>query len=745
MDQCLVAHPVADTNEAVATRRDRRADPLVHLPVADGRGQQQVPPSVVVPRRVLHDRQRQPQAMQPVTDAHTAGWQVLRQDHGAVRRLQGHPQQVRSIAQHHRIEGRVGVGEVERDAFHDARHRASRRVADHLLVGDAHQHLEEELLQEELVVLLERPRDEHEAVLSGRDRLQRRVRDVVGIRDPHRVDALGEQRTHVGQPGRPGLVPVGEDHRRRHVEPSCQRRVGVRRGRLLQPGRDRREGEGRGRSVRRDLAARLVTCTGGQWAGDGELREAVRRVGEGDQRHAVVVVQVVDQGGGGVAQHVDADPAVAGVLQHAPRLVEHERDCGRGPGDGVADQWDHLGVDHCPARVPCDHGHRARRARTGRAGRVEEPDPELVGRIRSRDRERIGARRVQRERAGRARRHLEGQCVAPVDTEQRGPGGGLPLRHVVERDLRGLEGDRGRITRRDAGQGRHAGGCCLKGRVAREPVAECEVVEHGRRRGAPDHRVAERHGGGGVTRGRSELVLDGGGVVRLPDGPEPVEVAVVQVEQRVERAVPTRHRPAGPHVAAHVDRVALQRPEPLERRLLEGAQHIRHRCQAAAGERPAGVRPVVEAAPGVVPSAEERLPRLDVQVLRVGLCPVPVRQRDAGVEGPQLVLDVEQEPAMPGEELGRPVDAVVEVDLVQLGGGLDDAGAPQVVQPRRQTIEGVRVRCELDEVRAAAHGHESASSSASARRSKWARTAPRSVSAGGRYASRCRTYPPCRT
>src|SRR3546814_4385933 len=124
------------------------------------------------------------------------------------------------------------------------------------------------------------------------------------------------------------------------------------------------------------------------------------------------------------------------------------------------------------------------------------------------------------------------------------------------------------------------------------------------------------------------------------DLPEAVEVAVVEVEQRIERRIASSHRSADPivawEVAAAFDRAIggeAHLVSQLRDDVVDAGQDV------AAVMRSAGVGPVVEAAAGIVASAEERLPRLDVQVARVGARPVPVGQHGPRVERSKVLFE----------------------------------------------------------------------------------------------------------
>src|SRR3546814_17137769 len=99
-------------------------------------------------------------------------------------------------------------------------------------------------------------------------------------------------------------------------------------------------------------------------------------------------------------------------------------------------------------------------------------------------------------------------------------------------------------------------------------------------------------------------------VVPRPDRPEAVEGAVVEVEQRIERRIAPSQRSADPivawEVAAAFDRAIggeAHLVSQLRDDVVDAGQDV------AAVMRSAGVGPVVEAAAGIVASAEERLPR----------------------------------------------------------------------------------------------------------------------------------------
>ena len=74
-----------------------------------------------------------------------------------------------------------------------------------------------------------------------------------------------------------------------------------------------------------------------------------------------------------------------------------------------------------------------------------------------------------------------------------------------------------------------------------------------------------------------------------------------------------------------------------------------------------------------------------------------------GIDGLELLLKIEQEVSVPGQELRRPMDAVEEVVCVQLRVRRDDAVVIQLVESNCEAIKCGAIRCEIDEVDPAMH------------------------------------------
>ncbi len=97
-----------------------------------------------------------------------------------------------------------------------------------------------------------------------------------------------------------------------------------------------------------------------------------------------------------------------------------------------------------------------------------------------------------------------------------------------------------------------------------------------------------------------------------------------------------------------------------------------------------GVGPVIELTAGVASAAEERLPRLDVDVAGIGSGPVPERDHHAGLGALHLLLQAAEKPPVPGQERRSPVDAAVEVGAVLTGQSCKKAGGIDRVKGARE-------------------------------------------------------------
>ena len=233
------------------------------------------------------------------------------------------------------------------------------------------------------------------------------------------------------------------------------------------------------------------------------------------------------------------------------------------------------------------------------------------------------------------------------------------------------------------------------------------MVEHRGRRRTADHRRVERDRRDAEPRATGNpvrRVLRRARVVALPDRPESVEIAVVEEEQGVERALAAGHGATGPGVAGHVA-AALQGPVLREVRLvLELGDDVGELGQGiAAVVRGARIGPVVEAPARVVAPAEEGIPWLGGEIARIRARPVPVGQDGVRIDRLKILLELEQEVPVPRQELRRPVDSAEEVGVVQSRARLNDAGVPELVQAVGETVESGRVGAHIHKVYSAVH------------------------------------------